>query len=117
MDIDLQEEVDKQMAMLEGERSALQMKIEEFQSRNQRERNELELFNKELKRSMKAFEDSRKIWEREKKSETQYIEGRKQELEVSHKIHDVDNSLYFYICPGCSFFGHRRTAQIGRRTF
>ncbi|XP_060863799.1 trichohyalin-like isoform X2 [Metopolophium dirhodum] len=78
---DLQEEVDKQMAMLEGERSALQMKTEEFQSRNQRERNELELFNKELKRSMKAFEDGRKIWEREKKSETQYIESRKQELE------------------------------------
>ncbi|XP_022179687.1 trichohyalin-like isoform X2 [Myzus persicae] len=78
---DLQEEVDKQMATLEGERSALQMKIEEFQSRNQRERNELELLNKELKRSMKAFEDGRKTWEREKKSETQYIEGRKQELE------------------------------------
>lgn len=89
MGIDLQEEVDKQMAILEGERSALQMKTEEFQSRNQRERNELELFNKELKRSMKAFEDSRKIWEREKKSETQYIESRKQELEVSHKTHDV----------------------------
>jgi len=96
MDIDLQEEVDKQMAMLEGERSALQMKIEEFQSRNQRERNELELFNKELKRSMKAFEDSRKIWEREKKSETQYIEGRKQELEVINKIHNVVNSLYIF---------------------
>ncbi|KAF0766877.1 spindle pole body component 110-like [Aphis craccivora] len=78
---DLQEEVDKQMATLEGERSALQMKIEEFQSRNQRERNELELLNKELKRSMKTFEDGRKTWEREKKSETQYIESRKQELE------------------------------------
>ncbi|CAH1724629.1 unnamed protein product [Aphis gossypii] len=78
---DLQDEVDKQMATLEGERSALQMKIEEFQSRNQRERNELELLNKELKRSMKTFEDGRKTWEREKKSETQYIESRKQELE------------------------------------
>lgn len=58
------------------------MKIEEFQSRNQRERNELELDNKELKRSTKAFEDSRRTWEREKKSEIQYIENRKQELEV-----------------------------------
>ncbi|XP_060835407.1 interaptin-like isoform X1 [Rhopalosiphum padi] len=78
---DLQEEIDKQMATLEGEKSALQMKIEEFESRNQRERNELELLNKELKRSMKAFEDGRKTWQREKKSETQYIESRKQELE------------------------------------
>lgn len=58
------------------------MKIEEFQSRNQRERNELELTGKELKRSTKAFEDERKTWEREKKSEIQYIESRKQELEV-----------------------------------
>uniref|UniRef100_A0A2S2NCT3 Uncharacterized protein n=1 Tax=Schizaphis graminum TaxID=13262 RepID=A0A2S2NCT3_SCHGA len=84
MVIDLQEEVDKQMATLEEKKSALQMKIEEFESRNQRERNELELLNKELKRSMKAFEDGRKTWEREKKSETQYIESRKQELEVRH---------------------------------
>lgn len=60
------------------------MKIEEFQSRNQRERNELELDCKELKRSLKLFEDERKTWEREKKSETQYIESRKQELEVSY---------------------------------
>lgn len=80
---DLQEEVDKQMAVLEGERSALQMKVEEFQSRNQRERNGLELDGKELKRSVKAFEDRRKAWEREKKSEIQYIESRKQELEAS----------------------------------
>jgi len=87
MSIDLQEEVDKQMATLEGERSALQMKIDEFESRNQRERNELELFNKELKRSMKAFEDGRRTWEREKKSETQYIESRKQELEVRNMIY------------------------------
>lgn len=79
---DLQEEVDKQMTSLEGERSALQMRIEEFQSRNQRERNELELAGKDLKRSMKAFEDKRKTWEREKSSEVEYIEGRKQELEV-----------------------------------
>lgn len=82
-DVDLQEEVGKQMAELEGERSGLQMKIEEFQSRNQRERNELELDSKELKRSVKAFEESRKTWEREKKSEIQYIENRKQELEVN----------------------------------
>lgn len=82
---DLQEEVDKQMAVLEGEKSALQMKIDEFQSRNQRERNEIELTSKELKRSMKAFDDSRKTWEREKKSETQYIDSRKQELEVGDK--------------------------------
>jgi len=75
--------VDKQMAVLEGEKSALQVKIEEFQSRNQRERNGLELDGKELKRSAKAFEDSRKAWEREKKSEIQYIESRKEELEVS----------------------------------
>lgn len=73
------------MAVLEGERSGLQMKIEEFESRNQRERNELELDNKELKRSTKAFEDSRRTWEREKKSEIQYIESRKQELEVNVK--------------------------------
>jgi len=82
--IDLQEEIEKQMATLEGERSALQMKIDEFQSRNQRERNEVELTSKELKRSMTAFEEGRKTWEREKKSETQYIESRKQELEVRH---------------------------------
>lgn len=99
MDIDLQEEVDKQMATLEGERSALQMKIEEFQSRNQRERNELELLNKELKRSMKTFEDGRKTWEREKKSETQYIESRKQELEVRHHmiwVVVVHSALLYY---------------------
>lgn len=82
---DLQQEVDKQMAVLEGERSALQMKTDEFQSRNQRERDELELAGKELKRSAKAFEDGRKTWEREKKSETQYIENLKQELEVGDK--------------------------------
>ncbi|XP_025422156.1 fas-binding factor 1-like isoform X1 [Sipha flava] len=80
--IDLQKEIDKQMTVLEGERSALQMKIEEFQLRNQRERNELELDSKELKRSLKTFEEERKTWEREKKSETQYIESRKQELEA-----------------------------------
>lgn len=82
--LDLQQEVSKQLATLEGEKSALQMKIEEFHSRNQRERNELELTGKELKRSMKTFEDERKTWEREKKSEIQYIESRKQELEVMH---------------------------------
>lgn len=71
--------------MLEGEKSALQMKIEEFQSRNQRERNELELDKKELKRATKTFEDNRRTWEREKKSEIQYIESRKQELEVNVK--------------------------------
>lgn len=70
------------MAVLEGERAALQMKINEFQSRNQRERNELELAAKELKRSTTAFEDGRRTWEREKKSEIQYIESRRQELEV-----------------------------------
>lgn len=74
------------MAALEGERSALQMKIEEFQSKNQRERNELELASKELKRSTKLFEDGRKTWEREKQSEIQYIEIRKQELEVLYYI-------------------------------
>lgn len=59
------------------------MKMEEFQSRNQRERNELELEKKELKRSVHTFEEGRKMWEREKKSEIQYIESRKQELEVN----------------------------------
>lgn len=59
------------------------MKIEEFHSRNQRERNKLELDSKELKRSLKTFEEERKTWEREKKSEIQYVESRKQDLEVS----------------------------------
>lgn len=58
--------------------------MDEFQSRNARERSELEVASKELKRSMAAFESSRKSWEREKKSDTQYIESRKQELEVRH---------------------------------
>lgn len=80
--------MDKQLAALEGERSALQMKTEEFQSRNQRERYELDLASKELKRSVTVFEDGRRTWEREKKSETQYIESRKQELEVNIQARD-----------------------------
>ncbi|XP_050443587.1 fas-binding factor 1-like [Adelges cooleyi] len=79
---DLQEEVDKQLAVLDGEKASLQVKMDEFQSRYARERSELEVASKELKRSMAAFESSRKSWEREKKSDTQYIESRKQELEA-----------------------------------
>lgn len=89
------------MAVLEGERSALQMKIEEFQSRNQRERNALELDRKELKRSVKAFEDGRKAWERENKSEIQYIESRKQELEVSTVR--TTKEAFCVLCE-CAFF-------------
>lgn len=87
MVLDLQKEIDTQLATLEEERSALQIKIEEFQSKNRKERNELEFSNRELKRSISAFEEGRKAWKREKESEIHYIESRRQELEVRQLLH------------------------------
>ncbi|XP_050532443.1 uncharacterized protein LOC126900625 isoform X2 [Daktulosphaira vitifoliae] len=79
---DLQEEIGKQLADIECERESFQVKVDDFEAKSSKERNELEFSKKELKRSITTFENSRKLWERERKSEIQYIENRKDELEA-----------------------------------